>query len=45
MAQEHVIKKQAVSEGMQTLREQGMALAREGITTIEEVFRVTVSDD
>ncbi|MFA5320529.1 MAG: ATPase, T2SS/T4P/T4SS family [Candidatus Omnitrophota bacterium] len=45
MAQEHVIKKQAVTEGMQTLREQGMVLAREGATTVEEVFRVTVSDD
>lgn len=45
MAQEHVIKKLAVEEGMQTLRAQGMDLARGGITTVEEVFRVTAADD
>jgi type II secretory ATPase GspE/PulE/Tfp pilus assembly ATPase PilB-like protein len=45
MAQEHVIKKQAVEEGMQTLRQQGMKLALEGVTTVEEVFRVTAADE
>jgi len=45
MAQEHVIKKQAVEEGMQTLRQQGMRLAGEGVTTVEEVFRVTAADE
>ena len=39
-----VIKNQAVSEGMKTLRMIGVDKAREGITTLEEVFRVTSED-
>lgn len=44
-AQEHIIKQQARKEGMQTLREAGLQLALEGITTLEEVLRVTSSDE
>src|SRR5947208_10290919 len=36
-----VIKNQAVSEGMKTLRMVGIDKAREGITTLEEILRVT----
>ena len=39
-----VIKNQAVSEGMKTLRMVGIAKAREGITTLEEVCRTTAED-
>jgi type IV pilus assembly protein PilB len=39
-----VIKNQAVSEGMKTLRLVGIDKAREGITSLEEVLRLT-SDD
>ena len=39
-----VIKNQAVSEGMKTLRMVGIDKAREGITTLEEVCRVTAED-
>jgi type IV pilus assembly protein PilB len=39
-----VIKNQAISEGMKTLRMVGIDKAREGVTTLEEVLRVT-SDD
>jgi type IV pilus assembly protein PilB len=39
-----VIKNQAVTEGMKTLRMVGIDKAREGITTIEEVCRVTAED-
>jgi type IV pilus assembly protein PilB len=35
-----VIKKQAIQEGMRTLREDGFAKALEGITSVEEVLRV-----
>ncbi len=44
-AQEHVIKQQARKEGMQTLREAGLELALGCITTLEEVLRVTTSDE
>ncbi|MGE5197809.1 MAG: GspE/PulE family protein, partial [Deltaproteobacteria bacterium] len=44
-AQEHVIKVQARKEGMQTLREEGMAVALKGLTTLEEVLRVTAPDE
>ncbi|HNX81673.1 MAG TPA: ATPase, T2SS/T4P/T4SS family [Candidatus Omnitrophota bacterium] len=44
-AQEHVIKQAARSEGMITLRENGIDLALQGITTVEEVLRVTAPDD
>src|ERR1700730_2959784 len=39
-----VIKNQAMSEGMKTLRMVGVEKAREGITTLEEVWRVTAED-
>ncbi len=39
-----VIKNQAVSEGMKTLRMIGIAKAKEGVTTLEEVLRVTSED-
>jgi type II secretory ATPase GspE/PulE/Tfp pilus assembly ATPase PilB-like protein len=39
-----VIKNQAVSEGMKTLRMVGVEKAQEGITTLEEVWRVTSED-
>jgi type IV pilus assembly protein PilB len=39
-----VIKNQAVSEGMKTLRMVGIDKAREGITTLEEICRVTAED-
>lgn len=38
------IKAQAVAEGMLTLRRVGMLNASRGVTTIEEVLRVTLSD-
>ena len=38
------IKEYAISKGMRTLREDGMDKARRGITTIEEVLRVTQDD-
>jgi len=36
-----IIKKQAISEGMLTIAEDGFIKAKNGITTIEEVMRVT----
>ena len=39
-----VIKNQAVSEGMKTLRMVGVEKAMEGITTLEEIWRVTSED-
>jgi type IV pilus assembly protein PilB len=39
-----VIKNQGVSEGMKTLRMVGLEKAQEGITTLEEVWRVTSED-
>jgi len=39
-----VIKNQAVAEGMRTLRMVGIDKAREGITTLEEILRVTAED-
>jgi len=44
-AQEHVIKQQARKEGMKTLREEGLKAVLAGITTIEEVMRVTAPDE
>ena len=39
-----VIKNQAISEGMKTLRMVGIDKALEGITTLEEIWRVTAED-
>ncbi len=39
-----VIKNQAMSEGMKTLRMVGIEKAQEGITTLEEIWRVTSED-
>lgn len=39
-----VVKSQAVSEGMRTLRMVGVDKAMEGVTTLEEVWRVTAED-
>ena len=39
-----VIKEYALSKGMRTLREDGLAKAAAGITTLEEVLRVTQED-
>ena len=39
-----VLKNQAVSEGMKTLRMAGIDKALEGVTTLEEVWRVTAED-
>ncbi|MDD5255780.1 MAG: ATPase, T2SS/T4P/T4SS family, partial [Candidatus Omnitrophica bacterium] len=44
-AQEHIIKKEARRQGMRTLREEGLAAALEGQTTLEEVLRVTMGDE
>ena len=35
------IRRQAMEEGMRTLRQDGMAKVEQGITTLEEVLRVT----
>ena len=43
-AQEFKILEQARLEGMKTLRENGIALALEGVTTLDEIVRVTVGD-
>jgi type IV pilus assembly protein PilB len=39
-----VIKNQAIAEGMRTLRMVGIDKAREGITTLDEVLRMTAED-
>jgi type IV pilus assembly protein PilB len=39
-----VIKNQAITEGMKTLRMVGIDKALEGVTTLEEVWRVTAED-
>jgi type IV pilus assembly protein PilB len=43
-AQEYEISEQARLEGMKTLRENGITFALEGVTTLDEVVRVTVGD-
>jgi general secretion pathway protein E len=37
----HILKEAALKKGMTTLRDDGLAKAAQGITTIEEVYRVT----
>ncbi|KPK96532.1 MAG: hypothetical protein AMJ95_13730, partial [Omnitrophica WOR_2 bacterium SM23_72] len=44
-AQEHVLKDQARKEGMKTLRENGLEEASKGITSLEEVLRVTAPNE
>jgi len=44
-AQEHVIKDRAHKEGMQTLRENGLEEALKGVTSLEEILRVTAPDE
>lgn len=39
-----VIKTQGINEGMKTLRMVGIDKAMEGITTLEEIWRVTAED-
>ncbi len=39
-----VVKNQAISEGMKSLRMIGIDKAREGVTTLEEILRVTSED-
>jgi len=38
------IKRAAINEGMKTLRMSGLTKAAEGVTTLEEVLRVTMAD-
>ena len=40
----NVIRQAAISEGMATLRDVGMQRAMEGITTVEEILRVTTTE-
>ena len=42
--QEYKIKEEARKEGMMTLRENGIDAAHSGVTTLDEVLRVTVGD-
>lgn len=44
-ASEFKIKEQSRKEGMKTMREDGLAKALIGLTTLEEVLRVTASDE
>jgi type II secretory ATPase GspE/PulE/Tfp pilus assembly ATPase PilB-like protein len=44
-AQEHIIKSQSRQEGMKTLREEGISAVLKGLTTLEEIVRVTVPDE
>ena len=44
-AQEYELKRLGRKEGMMTLRENGVAKVLQGVTTPEEVMRVTVLDD
>jgi general secretion pathway protein E len=37
----NLIKRQAIDEGLHTLREDGTRKAKDGITAVEEVLRVT----
>ncbi|MDY7030279.1 MAG: type IV-A pilus assembly ATPase PilB [Thermodesulfobacteriota bacterium] len=39
------IKTRAMASGMKTLRQSGITKLKEGITTIEEVFRTTIGDE
>ncbi len=39
------IKKEAISLGMKSLRQSGIAKMLQGVTTLEEVLKTTVPDD
>lgn len=41
----NIIKKQALSTGMRTIREDGWIKVRTGVTTMDEVLRVTMEDE
>lgn len=41
----NVLKKQAIAMGMRTIREDGWLKVRDGVTTIDEVLRVTMEDE
>ncbi len=43
-AQEHTIREEARRDGMKTLRETGIQNALAGITTLDEIVRVTIGD-
>ena len=43
-AQEYKLREEARRAGMVTLRENGIKLALDGVTTIDEILRVTVGD-
>ncbi|MBN1913448.1 MAG: Flp pilus assembly complex ATPase component TadA [Candidatus Omnitrophica bacterium] len=43
--QEHILKAEAVKEGMKTLRQEGLNLALQGVTTLEEILRITPADE
>lgn len=43
-AREHAVAALARANGMQTMREQGLAKVRAGITTVEEIIRTTMGD-
>ena len=38
------MKKEAIRIGMRTLRQSGLSKVMEGVTTLEEIVRVTISD-
>ncbi|MCQ9207206.1 MAG: Flp pilus assembly complex ATPase component TadA [Omnitrophica bacterium] len=42
--EEHKLREQARREGMKTLRENGLVKVASGLTTVEEIFRVTIGD-
>lgn len=44
-ARESEIKEQARKEGMKTLREDGLSKVLHGVTSLEEILRVTVADE
>lgn len=41
----NILKKEAISAGMRTIREDGWIKVRDGITTLDEVLRVTMEDE
>jgi type IV pilus assembly protein PilB len=43
--QDYLIKQKACLQGMRTLRQEGLDAALKGLTTIEEVLRVTTADE